>query len=58
MVAGIATERNCPNAGGVRNELDYNNRADFPQRLGRVFIGRAKCREKTKTPLMLTDLRG
>jgi hypothetical protein len=33
MVAGIATERNCCIAGSARNELDYNNRAGFPQRL-------------------------
>jgi hypothetical protein len=37
-VAGFATEQNCSNAGSVRNGLDYNNRADFPQRSPRVFL--------------------
>jgi hypothetical protein len=30
--AGLATERKLRNAGRVRNDLDYNNRLDFPQR--------------------------
>jgi hypothetical protein len=38
MVTGIASERNCTNAGGVRNELDYNNRMGFAQRSASLIL--------------------
>jgi len=46
MVAGFATERNCCNAGRVRNELDYNNRADFPQRSLTLFFAAKETQEE------------
>jgi hypothetical protein len=52
---GLATERKPRNAGRVRNDLDYNNRLDFPQRSPHFSLCERAVKKAPRIPRIITD---